>query len=262
MGVNVSGGLWSLLGVAGAAACAWVASHFAGLEMPVTVALVTAVGGVGGTILNTVLTGRLRVEQTKAANAHATDLENHKGTINKLITEQQRVHDGELVRLQSKLKQFEEKESQLRAHSLGLEAERRRNFDARRTEVCAEVYCAVSNGFSKLEDLYFFLEDADEFPVPLSAAPEGRTSALIQSADTAARESAAVVQKNELFLSCDSARAASLATKATRRLYKLVCEDLERDTLTDSEAMKEVGQRLWYLREALQKDMAPTGRTS
>lgn len=45
--------------------------------------------------------------------------------------------------LDARVSEQAKKTEQLRAHSLGLEAERRRNFEAKRAEVCAELYSAL-----------------------------------------------------------------------------------------------------------------------
>lgn len=125
MSENVSGGLWSLVGPVGGSVLGLVGSLLAGFDPKVTAALVAGTAGLAGAVVNGFLASRLQARQAASAKA---------------LEDQQRRHDNELAALRSELRGIEDEARQLRAHSLGLKAERRRNFEAKRAEVCEAAF--------------------------------------------------------------------------------------------------------------------------
>ncbi len=87
--------------------------------------------------------GLKKLVEWASADLLAKGLEDHKRDIAKQLADQQREHERSLEALRSELRTVESEAADLRAHSLGLEAERRRNFEAKRAEVCAELYSAL-----------------------------------------------------------------------------------------------------------------------
>lgn len=77
-------------------------------------------------------------------NELAKELEDHKSDIAKQLAAQHREHEAKLEVVRSELRSVEREAEQLRAHSLGLEAERRRNFEAKRADVCAEMFASAT----------------------------------------------------------------------------------------------------------------------
>ena len=155
MSANVSGGLWSLVGFGVAAATTWLGSSFAGLDVPIQVALVSSVGGLVATTTNTFFTSRNGRQQAAVTATRNKELERYKGEIQEQLSKlgrdhtrelaaQRDAHEKELEHVRSNLAKVEDKERQLRAHSLGLEAQRRQNFETRRAEACTDLFAEIS----------------------------------------------------------------------------------------------------------------------
>ncbi|MGH1349045.1 MAG: hypothetical protein ACRBN8_46360 [Nannocystales bacterium] len=102
-------------------------------------------------------------------NDLAKKLEDHKADIADRLTAQQREHERSLAALRSELRGVEREAEQLRAHSLGLEAERRRNFEARRAELCAELAAEANELFHLLTMGAISVEAAEEDLPPREA---------------------------------------------------------------------------------------------
>lgn len=124
-------------------------------------ALVAGVAGLGGAVTNSVV--GVKLQRAQLANTQkledqkgeiATNLQSHRGAIEKKLGDQmrrhekeladhQRGHDTKLAAVRSELRGVEREAEQLMAHSLGLEAEQRRNFEAKRAEVCDAAFASL-----------------------------------------------------------------------------------------------------------------------
>ncbi len=265
--LNPSGGLWSLVGPVVGGGVGLVSSVLAGLDPKVTAALVAGVAGLGGAVANGLLASRLQGRQAESARA----LEDHKRDIAKQLADQQRqhdkglagqqrVHDKELAAVRSELRGVETEAEQLRAHSLGLEAQRWQAFEVKRAEVYAEVYAAIAGVLHAYARLKIVAGSAHE---------SGKGDLLREQLEAQANdcgecsvEAANLTSRSSLYLSPRGLH----ATKSAFAVLGPAGADLAEYVKTgDARFAVDFGparEALEHLRRSLRSDLLPAAETS